>query len=281
VTGDYNCTWAPQGDLITYVTGTFTSGALVMERADDTGFPITLTDDSMNFDGNPDRAPDGEPICQPVSLVTPFETPVSVQLNCPDQGPAYEQTPVKSFISTDPVNGTIAGDPVGDNPRTVVYTPKAGFAGTDSFDFTPFDDFGFGRRATASIRVLFPGDCTNLQTGTNGPDLLIGTVAGDRLRGLRGNDTLRGNAGNDCLEGGAGRDRLLGGLGRDRLLGGNGNDVLTGGPGRNTYLAGAGNDTVRARNGRRETINCGKGRRDVAHVDRRDRVRGCERVTRR
>lgn len=82
VTGDYNCTWAPQGDLITYVTGTFTSGALVMERSDDTGFPITLTDDSMNFDGNPDWAPDGEPVCQPVSLVTPFET------QCPSRSTA-------------------------------------------------------------------------------------------------------------------------------------------------------------------------------------------------
>jgi Tol biopolymer transport system component len=299
VTGDYNCTWAPQGDLITYVTGTFTSGALVMERADDTGFPITLTDDSMNFDGNPDWAPDGEPICQPVSLVTPFETPVSVQLNCPDQGPAYEQTPVRNFISTDPPNGTIAGDSVGDSPRTVVYTPKAAFAGTDSFEFTPFDDFGFGQKATVTIKVLFPGDCTNLQTGTSGPNVLTGTVAGDRLRGLGGNDVLNGGAGNDCLDGGAGNDRLFGGLGRDRLVGGMGNDrltggtgndrlvggsgrdVLIGGPGRNVYIAGAGNDTVRARNRVRELINCGKGRRDIARVDRRDRVRGCERVTRR
>ncbi|MEX2103579.1 MAG: Ig-like domain-containing protein, partial [Gaiellaceae bacterium] len=195
--------------------------------------------------------------------------------------PAYERTPVKSIIATDPVNGTIAGDPVGDDPRTVVYTPKAGFAGTDTFDFTPFDEFGFGQRATATIRVLLPGNCANLQTGTAGPDLLIGTVAGDRLRGLGGNDRLDGAAGNDCLEGGRGNDRLTGGAGNDRLVGGGGRDVLTGGPGRNTYLAGAGNDTVRARNGRRERVNCGKGRRDRAVVDRRDRVRGCERVTRR
>ncbi|MEX2464597.1 MAG: hypothetical protein WD428_01855, partial [Gaiellaceae bacterium] len=69
--------------------------------------------------------------------------------------------------------------------------------------------------------------------------------------------------------------------GNARLGGGGGRDVLTGGPGRNTYLAGAGNDTVRARNGRRETINCGKGRRDFAVVDRSDSVRGCERVRRR
>lgn len=80
---------------------------------------------------------------------------------------------------------------------------------------------------------------------------------------------------------GSGNDRLTGGRGNDRLVGGAGNDVLTGGPGRNVYLAGPGNDRVNARNRRRETINCGKGRRDVAVVDRSDRVRGCERVRRR
>ena len=30
--GDYNCTWSPDGTLISYVTGTFTNGALVFEK---------------------------------------------------------------------------------------------------------------------------------------------------------------------------------------------------------------------------------------------------------
>ncbi len=53
--GDYNCTWSPDGTLIAYVMGTFTVGALVMERSDDTSpSAITLEDNANNFDGNPD-----------------------------------------------------------------------------------------------------------------------------------------------------------------------------------------------------------------------------------
>jgi Tol biopolymer transport system component len=281
--GDYNCDWSPDGTLVTYVTGTFSTGQLVMERADDTSpFAVTLAQDpgGDNFDGNPDWAPDGRPVCQPASALTLAGNPVSVTVNCVDQGPAYERTEVKVFLDDPPANGTATGD-VQTSPATFVYTPNAGFTGTDSFRVGNFDALGFGPDGTVTIRVLLRGNCANLQTGTNGPDTLTGTFAGDRLRGLRGNDRLNGAAGNDCLEGGAGNDRLTGGTGNDRLFGGSGRDLLTGGPGRNAYFAGAGNDTVRARNGRREVINCGKGRRDLAVVDRRDRVRGCERVRRR
>ena len=68
--------------------------------------------------------------------------------------------------------------------------------------------------------------------------------------------------------------------GNDRLYGGGGNDTLDGGRGRNSYSGGRGNDTIRARNAKRETVNCGRGKRDRATVDRNDRVRGCERVKR-
>ena len=56
--------------------------------------------------------------------------------------------------------------------------------------------------------------------------------------------------------------------------------LLTGGRGRNSYAAGPGRDAINARNGRRERIDCGPGR-DKARVDRSDRVRRCERVSRR
>jgi Ca2+-binding RTX toxin-like protein len=128
---------------------------------------------------------------------------------------------------------------------------------------------------------LLPGACANQRDGTAVADALTGTPAGDLLRGLGGNDRLAGADGDDCLDGGTGNDRLSGGRGNDRLTGARGNDRLTGGAGKNAYSAGAGNDTVSARNGVRETISCGSGRRDKAKVDRRDRVRGCERVTRR
>lgn len=296
--GEYNCTWSPDGSLIAYVRGIFTTGDLVMEASDNTGTVLVLEEDLNNFDGNPDWAPDGRPTCQDASADTFVNTPVSLTLNCTDTGPAYERTPVRVFVAPGAAaNGTATSD-VQPSPSTVVYTPNQGFAGTDTFLFRGIDDFGFGPSATATVRVLLRGNCANLQTGTNGADTLTGTFAGDRLRGLGGNDVLNGEAGNDCLEGGAGNDRLNGGAGNDRLLGGGGRDVLTGGtgndrlvggrgkdvliggPGRNAYVAGPGNDRVNARNGRRELINCGTGR-DTARVDRRDRVRGCERVTRR
>lgn len=148
--------------------------------------------------------------------------------------------------------------------------------------------------------------CANVRTGTGDDEVLEGTGFGDRLIGRAGRDLLRGEAGPDCLEGGegadvldgdggddrlagaAGNDRLdggfgadtlRGGLGHDVLVGGPGNDVLLPGPGRDRVVAGGGDDIVEARDGVRETIDCGRGS-DRARVDRGDRVRGCERVAR-
>src|SRR3712207_8359992 len=39
---------------------------------------------------------------------------------------------------------------------------------------------------------------------------------------------------------------------------------LGGGAGKNSYRGGSGNDRISARNGKRETVNCGSGRRDRA-----------------
>ncbi len=152
---------------------------------------------------------------------------------------------------------------------------------------------------------------------TGGPDILNGTIADDlicglggddQIDGLQGNDTifgdqcdegrsartsfgafiaaaddgndqLIGSEGDDTLVGSGGNDRLNGGAGNDTLVGGDGSDNLIGGKGKNRYDAGAGNDVVNARNKKKETVNCGKGRKDKAKVDKSDRVRGCERVT--
>lgn len=48
----------------------------------------------------------------------------------------------------------------------------------------------------------------------------------------------------------------------------------------NKYDGGAGNDTLNARNGKRETVNYGAGKRDAATVDKRDKVKGCKKVRR-
>lgn len=106
------------------------------------------------------------------------------------------------------------------------------------------------------------GPCANREVGSAASDRLNGTRGGDRLVGRRGRDRLFGFAGADCLRGNGGRDQLHGGKGLDKLFGGIDQDRLF------------------ARDGARDLVNCGRGRHDVAFVDRRDRVVGCERVRR-
>jgi Ca2+-binding RTX toxin-like protein len=124
------------------------------------------------------------------------------------------------------------------------------------------------------------GSCTNAFTGTASADVLAGGALGDLIVGLGGSDRLSGLAGNDCLSGGDGNDRLDGGDGKDRLDGGAGDDRLTGGTGADRLTAGAGNDRVAARDKTRDKVDCGPGRKDVATVDRADRVKNCEKVKR-
>jgi hypothetical protein len=158
-----------------------------------------------------------------------------------------------------PTNGndTLSGD-AGDN---VI----CGLLGNDTINGLGGNDTLFGD-ACNKAKAL-----SGAQSGTDGNDTLLG---GD------GNDALFGAGGNDVLKGEAGNDTLSGGLGRDSLDGGAGSDKLTGGPGLNKYKAGAGNDSVNARNGVKETVDCGTGKKDSASIDKRDKVRGCEKVKR-
>jgi Domain of unknown function DUF11/RTX calcium-binding nonapeptide repeat (4 copies) len=155
--------------------------------------------------------------------------------------------------------------------------------------------------------VLVAPACVNASFGGRDDDVLVGSTFGDRLFGRQGRDLLRGGAGNDCLYGGDGNDvldgdggddTLSGGDGRDRLFGGSGNDRVLGGAkadelhgdtgadqlfpgsGRDRVWGGPGNDTISARDGSRDVIDCGAGL-DRVTADRRDHLRGCERVTRR
>ena len=155
--------------------------------------------------------------------------------------------------------------------------------------------------------ILGGAPCANASFGGRDDDVLFGSAFGDRMYGRQGRDLLRGRAGNDCLfggegadvldgdggddtlSGGDGRDRLFGGAGKDRLLGGakgdelhgdSGDDQLFPGTGRDRVWGGAGNDVISARDGSRDVIDCGAGL-DRVTADRRDRLRGCERVSRR
>jgi hypothetical protein len=136
-------------------------------------------------------------------------------------------------------------------------------------------DFGTGD----PTEPLGSGGCGAVLEGTDGPDTLRGGAGGEVIFAHGGRDRVEGGGGHDCLLGESGNDVLRGQRGSDRITGGRGNDTLVGGPGVNAYDAGPGRDFVDARNGKRELVRCGSGR-DRARVDRRDRVRGCERVSR-
>jgi uncharacterized repeat protein (TIGR01451 family) len=160
--------------------------------------------------------------------------------------------------------------------------------------------------APPAVSLVGP-PCGNVFRGGRDDDVITGTVFGDTIYGLEGSDLLRGLDGADCLWGGegpdvldgdGGDDRLWGGNGRDRLVGGDGNDLLYGGlkgdvliggagddfispgTGRDLVRAGAGNDVINARDGSRDVVECASGE-DRVTADRRDRLRGCEQVSRR
>jgi len=99
---------------------------------------------------------------------------------------------------------------------------------------------------------------------------IVGKAKAERLNGGAGPDTIHGNGGNDRISGGAGADKLYGDAG---------NDTITGGSGRDSMSGGAGNDTIQAKDGERDTIECGAGR-DKVVADANDIVKGCESVKR-
>jgi Ca2+-binding RTX toxin-like protein len=159
-----------------------------------------------------------------------------------------------------------------------------GGPGADHIDGGPGPDtaiyFGEGGFVEINLRrrgPQWPGadgdvlvDVENVSL-TWGYGRLIGDGRANVLGGGVGPDVLAGAGGDDTLVGGFGGDRLYGGPGTDRL-------IADGGIGVGQAPRG-GNDYVSARDGRRDLVDCGPGR-DVAQVDRFDRVTGCEIVRR-
>jgi hypothetical protein len=148
---------------------------------------------------------------------------------------------------------------------------------TTSTDATPgdhsaaVDTLVTGASVAPPPLTLAGAACANPSFGGRDDDVLLGSGFGDRLYGRQGRDLLRGRAGNDCLFGGEGADVLDGDGGNDQLFPGTGRDRVWGG---------AGNDVVSTRDGSRDVIDCGAGL-DRVTADRRDHLRGCERVSRR
>jgi Ca2+-binding RTX toxin-like protein len=174
--------------------------------------------------------------------------PITIELECTDTGPAYEQTDPNGFVTNDgsPKHGTLSDFAPTDNPSTVVYTPDAGFSGKDRIIFGAFDDYGFGTdTGRVAIRVGLPCSGTTATiSGTPGNDKLRGTNGADVIAGGGGNDKIKGKGGKDVVCAGSGDDRVSGGGGKDRLKGGGGNDRIKGGGGRDVCKGGGGNDEV-------------------------------------
>jgi Ca2+-binding RTX toxin-like protein len=179
-------------------------------------------------------------------------------------------------MALDPATGTISGKwdgtGGGSGEYTVTMTDLAGTATAKVDIHLTFLD----RTPLPPLPVT--GPCKNVVRGTKAANTLKGTTRGDLIHAGAGNDKVFGGAGDDCLYGQAGNDTLSGGAGKDKLDGGKGKDKLKGGPGTDTFIGGAGNDTINSKDGRRETVNCGKGR-DRVKADKRDKLKGCERRT--
>jgi metallophosphoesterase (TIGR03767 family) len=122
--------------------------------------------------------------------------------------------------------------------------------------------------------------CPSRIDGGTGNERLVGTDGDDKIDGADGRDRISGGKGRDCLQGGPGHDRVKGGADGDRLSGGPGRDRLRGNAGADKMQTGGGRDRIDAADGERDTVNCGGGP-DRAVADRKDRVRGCERLKRR
>jgi hypothetical protein len=202
------------------------------------------------------------PQCEDIVYATSRNTPVEVELFCSDEN----GNPLTLSIDRRPENGTV-GEISGNK---VTYTPRAEFAGRDTFTFRAHD--GAASSAPATVTVLV-GECANQIEGTDARDMIIGTAAGDAIYGRAGNDIIDGVLGGDCLLGEAGADQLDGGAGDDQLFGGDERDRLFGGSGDDQLRGGRGVDHLRGSSG--DDRLYGQGGRDfVSGGSNNDRVSG-------
>ncbi|HEX8743960.1 MAG TPA: thrombospondin type 3 repeat-containing protein [Thermoleophilaceae bacterium] len=216
----------------------------VPDASDD--FPTDPTKSSATADADGDGVPDVSDGCPAAS------------------GPASNGgCPVPATDGDDVLTGTNAAETI------------CGLLGSDTINGLGGNDTLFGDTCNDTTKLL-----AGAQLATEGGDKIDGGDGDDTIFGAGGNDKLSGGRGNDKVSGGDGNDSLKGGDDKDSLDGGRGNDKLSGGKGKNKYSGGSGNDAIDARNGVKETVNCGKGSKDAATVDRSDSVKGCETVRR-
>jgi hypothetical protein len=148
-----------------------------------------------------------------------------------------------------------------------------GTEGPDSLDATSGDDVICGLGGADHIHAGGGYDVVYAGAGADEIELGFGSFV---VNAGSGDDEVAGGAAADVIRGGDGRDHLRGAAGADRVEGGAGPDRIVGGPGADTLAGGPGADTLLARDGVVDRVSGGAGR-DVAQVDRRDRVFTLER----
>jgi Ca2+-binding RTX toxin-like protein len=197
-------------------------------------------------------------------------------------------------------NDTIYGDHYNE-PATDTIDGGSGFDHMEADYVIPGNDFN------PPVAISFDGVANDGRPGENdniiGVEKLDASVAGtftgsagaddffvkadfneavSTINGLGGNDKLVGHDHSETIDGGPGDDIVEGGLNDDRLTGGPGKDTILGDSSQNTcnFLAcriSFGNDVIDARDGERDSIDCGVGE-DRASVDAIDVVANCEQV---
>ena len=201
-----------------------------------------------------------EPVALDDSATTSAEAPVVLDVLANDSDPDGDALTIVE------VGTPSHGEAVVNGNGTLTYTPDAGFAGEDSFDYTAED--GRGGTADANVSVMVEAQPLEGLVGTEGDDVLEGVLEGiNIIHGLGGNDTITvtnsqssgelyggegddritgSTYGDDVAYGGAGNDRFDGRWGSDTFYGGEGDDFATGGRGAggDWLFGGAGNDTL-------------------------------------
>lgn len=213
-----------------------------------------------------------------------------------DSGPAQGAT-----ITTDEATFSFRGDPAGDTAKFGCKLDSEPFAdcsspktfssladGSHTVSFRAEDATG-NQDPTPATRTFTvdtappppPPPPPPPDAGPCAPSTRLGNEGSNELIGGPGRDALTGAGGSDRLVGVGAADCLAGGRDADELLGGSGGDRIFTGPDRDEVDSGRGPDKVFANDGVRDTIDCGRGRRDTVIADDSDRVdESCESVRR-
>jgi metallophosphoesterase (TIGR03767 family) len=155
---------------------------------------------------------------------------------------------------------------------------------TSAAAMTPTGLASIGRTLSYNDSQTGARECTPEPCGEGGPDdRNVELLIADPRRGVSGGSGDSSGGGAQCsnrIAGSSKGEKLRGTPAADLILGRGGADRVRPRDGDDCVFAGRGADRVNARGGGPDQVRCGRGP-DIAYVDRRDTVKGCERVARR